>query len=173
MFNLKHFLIVVAIVMVVFAVFFSLLLGVDKGLFPGLLIGLLVGSVISLSLGFLYSKSTKDLMFDWFKDISSRPARRKSLMRIIVSYLILLLGALFTRYTGQILLSSVLTIILSMTIYALYSYSLGEFKRSAQEGALFSYFIGIVTLLIPFTISYLIFLFVVYGFDLSRMKILF
>ncbi len=170
---LKQFFIIGVPVLVVITVFFSLFLGFNSGLLPGLLIGLLVGSCISLILGFLYSKSTKDLMADWRKDIKSRQTKRKNLMQIFLPYLILLLGAIFTRFSGQILPTFVLTIILSIAVYTLYSYFLGEFKRSILEGEFITYVTGIITLLIPFIITFFIFLLVVYGFDFNKIKNLF
>jgi len=170
---LRLFLIAGIPIIVVLTIFFSLLLGFSEGLIPGLSIGLLVGSFISLILGFFYSKSTKDLLYDWRKDIQSRPNRQKNLILIFLPYFILLLGAIFTRISGQILPALALTIILSMAVYALYSYFLGEFKRSLQEGELITYVVGIITLIIPFTIAYFVFLLVICGFDFNRIKSLF
>jgi len=166
---LKQFLIVGVPVMVTLTAFFSLLLGFNRGLIPGLLIGLFVGGFISLILGFLYSKSTKDLLSDQLREIKSRPARRL----IFLPYFILLLGAIYTRYSGQILPSFVLTIILTMAVYILCSYFLGEFKKSLKEGELLTYIAVIITRLIPFTITYFIFLSAVCGFDFNRIKSLF
>jgi hypothetical protein len=75
---LKQFFYIGVPVVVILMVFFVPVLGVNEGLLPELLIGIFVfvGSFVSLILGFFYSKSTKDVLSDWLKDIKARPAKK-------------------------------------------------------------------------------------------------
>lgn len=168
---LKQFLIVGVPIVIFFTVFFSLLIGTDEGLVHGLVIGLFVGGLLSLILGFFYSKPAKNLMLDCLEDLKSRPHKLRNLTLTFLPYVILFLGAIFTRASGQIFVSYVVTIISSITVYTLYFYYLGEFKK--EEGNLTAYVARIIILLIPLSVSYFIFLFVVYGFDFNKIKGLF
>lgn len=168
---LKLFLIVGFPIVVFLTIFFSLLMGFKEGLIPGLLIGLCIGSILSIVLGFFYSKSTKEAISSLLEEIKLPKDKRKNLMIVLLPFFILLLGAIYSRYSEKILLSYMLTMILSIAVTAFYY--LGKFKRPLREGELIIYIASIATLLIPLTITYFIFLLVIYGFNFQIIRNLF
>jgi len=155
-------------------VYFLLLLGFTKGLLPGLVLAFVAGGVTSLLVGFIYfiRESTTVESGDSIKDEKSRVTRRKNLLVIIICYLILLLGAMVTRYSGQIV-PLVLSIGISITVFTVYSYHLGRLKRPLQGAVLSTYVVIVITASIQFSVASLIFLLIVYGFDFNRIMSLF
>jgi len=155
-------------------VYFLLLLGFTKGLLPGLVLAFVAGGVTSLLVGFIYfiRESTTVESGDSIKDEKSRVTRRKNLLVIIICYLILLLGAMVTRYSGQIV-PLVLSIGISITVFTVYSYHLGRLKRPLQGSVLSTYVVIVITASIQFSVASLIFLLIVYGFDFNRIMSLF
>ncbi len=90
----------------------------------------------------------------------------KNLLSFLIIYLIILLGAIFTRLTEKLLLCLMLTIVISMMALTLIVIYMGLLKK---EGAIITIMV-IITTAIPFAMTYFIFLFVVYGFDIDKMK---
>lgn len=160
-------------IIIFLALFFSLLLGINEGLIPGLLVGLFVGGLISVILGFFYSKPIREAITEFRKDIKSQKAEQKSNKLIFLPHLILFLGALYTRYSGEILPAFVLTIVLSMTIFVLVCYFLEELKKPLIEEGVVVFITYTITQLIPFTITYFVFLFMFYGFNFKKISTLF
>lgn len=154
-------------------IFFSFLMGFREGLIAGLLIGLCVGSIVSIVLGFFYNQPSKEVMSSLLNEITLHRGKRKKTFLTFLPYFIIFFGAVYTRYSEKILLSFVLTIILSVSVAALISFLLGEFKRSLQEGELITHITSIVTLLIPFTFIYFLSLFILVGFNFEWFKKLF
>jgi hypothetical protein len=153
--------------------FFALLLGIKEGLFPGLLMGLVVGGVLSFILSLLYSGAVGNLMSDWRKDLKDRPFRPTNLIQIAVPLFIVLLGALITRLYGHAAVTFLLTVLLSLIGYMVVSLYIGDFMKAIQEKEIVSYIMGIVTWIIPFSLVYFIFLFIMVGFDSDKIKNLF
>jgi hypothetical protein len=165
---LKQFLIVGLPIILFFTVFLSIMLGLAEGLVPGLLIGLFVGGFLSLLLGFMYSKSTKNLMTDWVEDMKSRPHKIKSLSLTLLPILILFLSAILTRISGQILIPYIVSIVLVITLYLFLDKE--KVKRAISEGELPLYMIRVIIMLLRFTITYLIFVLIIYGFNFEKIR---
>jgi hypothetical protein len=165
---LKFILVVGIPITVFFAIYLSLLLGTHEGLVPGVLIGLFVGGIISLILGFFYSTSIKKGISEMLQEITSRP-KQKIPKLVFLPYAIVFFGAIVSRYSGHILPSLPLSIIMSISALFLITFFSPELRCDFQDGnlAITAY---IITRLIPFSITFFIFLFALYGFDFEKMK---
>ncbi|MEK6527329.1 MAG: hypothetical protein AABZ36_00380 [Nitrospirota bacterium] len=170
---LRLFLVVGIPIFIFLVAFFSFLLGLKEGLIPGLLIGLFVGSLISCVLGFIYSKTGKEAITALSKNVESGRVKQKNEKLIFLPYAILLLGAIYTRYTGKILPSFILTISLSITVFILVSYFSEELKKSLWEEGYVILITYTITQVLPFTITYICIVFMLYGFDLKKIVELF
>lgn len=169
----KQFLIIGLPVLLFLTLLFSWLAGLEEGFVPGLLLGSLVGGILSLVVGFLYSKSTREVMSDLLKERKTHPTGIKNIMKNVLPVIILLIGALLTRYLGDIQALLLLTLAFSMTAYILQSVFLGEFKSALTNKELVAYFSGIVILLVSQLIIFFNFLLVIYGFNVNKIMELF
>jgi len=103
-------------------------------------------------------------------DQDRKPIKLKNLFFLLMPYIILFLGAIFTRYYGQMLLPLVLTIILSMIVLSLTTHFLEELQLPLKESGSVGKISYIITRLIPFTVMYFLFLFAVHGFNFEKMR---
>jgi glucose uptake protein GlcU len=81
-------------------------------------------------------------------------------------------GAIFARLSGQLVISFIASLILSIGILTVTTYKLKEYKFEKDTGTT-TRIAYILTRLITFTIFYFFYLLVVYGFNFNKMMTLF
>ena len=141
----------------------------------GLILGLFIGVPFSLVLGALASPSGKEMLADMERQSKDRREQAKkdgtdntNLMVLFQLLEIVLIGAIVTRFSGHLLPSFPITIIVSMGVMLIASYS--KEYRDEFEGGNFERFLRIMSLMVPFCIMFFLFLFVLHGFDFEAIK---
>ena len=172
---MKYSLIAGIVVAAISFMYILLLPGFHEGRLRLLLLIVLAGVVTALVAGFIYSihNHTKALSGYPMKDKIYRLKRRKNLIVIILCYLVLFLGALSTRYPGRMKIPPLLSIAISATAFAIYSYYSGGLKRPIKGSVIAIYSALVVIALIQFSIAFFIFLLLIHSFDFNTVMSIF
>ena len=162
-------------IVIFFEIFFTWVMEPGESLLFGSAIGLFVGGFVSLVLGTFYSTSAQEVLADIQRQANARreqakgQPKKKIPVLLFLSYAIVLAGAGVTRYTGHLLPSFPVTIALSMGAMLLIAFYSKEYRQGFGESN-FVRFIHVMTFVIPFCVTFFVFLFALHGFDFENMK---
>jgi hypothetical protein len=104
--------------------------------------------------------------------VQPKPIRPKELFLILIPQIVVLAGAIVTRYSGHILPALPISVILAIGALILISFFTKELKNWIPNGNISALIILSIKSLISFSVTYFGFIFVLYGFDFEKMKTL-
>jgi hypothetical protein len=151
-------------------------MGIDTGFnimfFSLSLLLICLFGTLTLLFGFLLTDSAEAMFSDWRKQVKSRQINWKIRLLILVPLLIIFLGAIIVRFAGHLwLVYSVTMVICMVMIISISNYwrKYSEALSEEEKGYILTAPM-ILTLIIPFTVNFFLFLLLVCGFDIDKIK---
>jgi hypothetical protein len=141
--------------------------GLREGLLPGLIVGLIIGGLLALLIACVNSETGKEGFADFRLDKEKKARMKANFGKVLPNYVVLLAGAVLTRYTGKIYLCFIISMALCLAVSFLQSFKAGEYKKVKTEGELTAYYALLFTLPVSLLSTYVIFLLLVFGGDVN------